>query len=342
MTASKIALVLGATGSIGYEAARALDAHGWVVRALTRDVDRAARTGASFYFVEGDATDPASVVQAARGASLIVHAANPPSYRGWSRLVLPMADSVIAAARASGARIVLPGTVYNYGPDAMPVLAPDSPQNPRTEKGRVRVALERRLEAAADDGVRTIILRFGDFFGPRLRSSWFRQGMVRPGRPITGVFNPGRAGIAHPWTYAPDGAEALARLADIEATLPPFARYHFAGHLDETGTTMVETVARLSTEPRVRITRVPWTALAVLGLFNETMRESARVKSFWRAPYRLDNASLVAAIGPEPHTPLRNAVRITLHGLGCPTKPEPGEPSGTSSTAPNNTSELPS
>jgi hypothetical protein len=46
----------------------------------------------------------------------------PPGYRDWARLVLPMIDNTIAAARASGARIVLPGTVYNYGPNAFPVL----------------------------------------------------------------------------------------------------------------------------------------------------------------------------------------------------------------------------
>jgi peptide-methionine (R)-S-oxide reductase len=43
---------------------------------------------------------------------LDVHAVNPPGYRGWSRLVLPMLDNTIAAASAVGATIVLPGTVY--------------------------------------------------------------------------------------------------------------------------------------------------------------------------------------------------------------------------------------
>ena len=111
--------------------------------------------------------DRGSVTGAAAGADVVVHAVNPPGYRDWENLVLPMIDSTIAAAKASGARVFLPGTVYNYGLDAFPTLREASPQNPATRKGAVRVELERRLEAAAREGVRSLVLRFGDFYGPR-------------------------------------------------------------------------------------------------------------------------------------------------------------------------------
>ncbi len=35
-----------------------------------------------------------------QGVSLIVHAVNPPGYRNWGQLVLPMIDNTIAAAQA--------------------------------------------------------------------------------------------------------------------------------------------------------------------------------------------------------------------------------------------------
>jgi len=73
-----------------------------------------------------------------KGSSLIVHAANPPGYRDWDKLVLPMLDNTIAAAKAMGARIVFPGTVYNFGPDAFRMLREDSPQHPTTRKGAIR------------------------------------------------------------------------------------------------------------------------------------------------------------------------------------------------------------
>lgn len=54
------------------------------------------------------------------------------------KLVLPMIENTISTPRASGARILLPGTIYNYGPDAFPVLREDSPQHASTHKGKIR------------------------------------------------------------------------------------------------------------------------------------------------------------------------------------------------------------
>src|SRR5690606_6767460 len=105
------------------EMARQLYAAGWSVRALhrraahQRGVHEAGGQTGRIEWLQGDAMNRDDVVAAAAGAALIVHAVNPPGYRRWSELVLPMIDNTIAAARASGARIVLPGTVYNFGPE---------------------------------------------------------------------------------------------------------------------------------------------------------------------------------------------------------------------------------
>ena len=117
--AGRTALVIGAAGGVGGESASALIRHGWRVRALTR---RPQPATPGIEWVAGDAMNAADVLAAAAGAAVIVHAANPPGYRDWDTLVLPMLDNTIAAAGAVGARIVLPGTVYNYGPDVFPAF----------------------------------------------------------------------------------------------------------------------------------------------------------------------------------------------------------------------------
>src|SRR6201999_3276231 len=76
---TKLALVLGANGGSGSEIAKALMAHGWRVRALVRTLKPGVLPGAEI--VTGDAMRRADVVAAAAGASLIVHAVNPPAYR---------------------------------------------------------------------------------------------------------------------------------------------------------------------------------------------------------------------------------------------------------------------
>ncbi|MDB5974601.1 MAG: rane protein, partial [Nevskia sp.] len=95
-----IALVIGANGGIGSELAGALGRHGWKVRALVRKAPVGGDT-ASIEYATGDAMRAEDVLRAAQGVSLIVHAVNPPGYRDWDRVVLPMLHNTIAAARVS-------------------------------------------------------------------------------------------------------------------------------------------------------------------------------------------------------------------------------------------------
>ena len=306
-------LVLGATGGIGGEVARTLHARGWTIRALSRDAGAAARKEPRFQWLQGDALDAASVLAAAQGASVIVHAVNPPGYRDWDKVVLPMLDSTIAAAQAVGARIVFPGTVYNFGPDALPALTEASPQHPTTRKGAIRVEMERRLEAA---GVPVIVVRCGDYFGPSAPSTWFSGGLIKPGKPVRAIQNPARGGIGHQWAYLPDVAETMARLLERATQLPRFAVYHMEGFYDADGTQMVSAIQRAVT-PRPRIKAFPWWIVPLLAPFVRFMRELLEMRYLWKQPVRMTNDRLVATLGAEPHTPIDDAVRTTLVGLGC-------------------------
>ncbi len=319
MANEKTALVLGATGGIGGETVAALRARGWTVRALhRRPRPLRERTGPEgIEWIQGDALNARDVIQAARGTRLLVHAVNPPGYRDWDRLVLPMLDSSLQAARTEGARLVLPGTIYNYGLDAFPVLTEDAPQNPHTRKGALRVAMERRLEEAAGQGTRVLIVRAGDFFGPRAGNNWFSQGLVKPGARPRRIQEPGTPGTGHAWAYLPDLAATLALLAGREAELPAFARFHFGGHWLEDGAEMGRSIQRVLGAPRVPIRRLPWALLTLAAPFNVTLREMREMRYLWRHSARLDNARLRAFLGEEPHTPLDVVVRTTLEGLGC-------------------------
>jgi nucleoside-diphosphate-sugar epimerase len=313
----KTALVLGATGGIGGEMARLLLARGWQVRALHRAPAQAAKEGDGLQWLAGDAMNRQDVVGAARGVQLIVHAVNPPGYRNWGTLVLPMIDNTIVAARASGARILLPGTVYNYGPDVLPQIDEDSPQHPVTRKGAIRVQLEARLQDAAGDGVRSLIVRAGDFFGPNSGNTWFAQGLVKPGKPVTSISNPSSRGVGHQWAYLPDVAETMLRLVERDDELPVFARYQMEGHWDADGTQMVAAIVRAAGRPDVKVSAFPWWVLPLAAPFVAVFREMREMRYLWREPVRLSNARLRAMLGSEPHTQLDTAVRATLKGMGC-------------------------
>ncbi|MBP1861031.1 NAD(P)H-binding protein [Rhizobium herbae] len=311
------ALILGATGGIGSAVARTLKARGWAIRALHRDAAKVAPKSPDFEWVQGDAMNAGDVLAAARDASLIVHAVNPAGYRNWGTLVLPMIDNTIAAAKAVGATVLLPGTIYNFGPDAFPLLHEKSPQNPVTAKGKIRAELERRLERASQDGVRVIVVRAGDFFGPGAANSWFSQGLVTPGKPVATVTYPGRKGTGHQWAYLPDVAETMARLVDRRKTLAPFAVYHMQGFWDEDGTRMVAAIRRASGNPDMKVKAFPWWMMPFVSPFVPLLKELREMRYVWQEPLRMPNDRLIAAIGAEPWTPIDAAVRASLADLGC-------------------------
>jgi len=320
MTGNNNVLVLGATGGIGGEVARQLVAAGWSVRALKRGGRQSTEPHDGITWIGGDAMNRDEVVAAAVGCSVIVHAVNPAGYRRWGELVLPMLDNTVAAATELGATVVLPGTVYNYGPDAFPVLSENSPQHPKTRKGALRVDMEKRLHAATTQGCRVIIVRAGDFFGPKPGNSWFSQGLIKPKQNVTAINLPGAQGVGHQWSYLPDVARTMLELLERRDSLPAFAPFHMAGHWDADGLQMAEAIRRAvrrrgGAEPRLRA--FPWWLIRLAAPFVVTFRELLKMRYLWNEPVRMSNARLVATLGHEPHTPLDVAVEATLEGIGC-------------------------
>ncbi|WP_322029400.1 NAD-dependent epimerase/dehydratase family protein [Paraburkholderia sp. J76] len=313
------ALVLGASGGIGSEVARQLHGAGWQVRALRRGGAPGKASASAIEWLDGDVLSREAVLNAAQDCQVIVHAVNPPGYRRWAQVVLPMIDNTLAAAAAVGATVVLPGTVYNFGPDTFPVLREDSPQHPLTRKGAIRVELERRMQAASEHDVRSIVVRAGDFFGPRVGNSWFAQGLVKRGAPVQVVRQPGTRGVGHAWSYVPDVARTMLELIERRAALPAFATFHMAGHWDADGSQIVDAICRVARRHGLKPQSKPfaWAFVRAISPFVTTLRELMEMRYLWREPLQLDNARLVTELGREPHTPLDEAVEATLLGLNC-------------------------
>jgi len=313
----KVALVLGANGGMGSEVTRSLLRRGWLVRGLVRREPSGLATAnhPQLQWIIGDAMRRQDVMDAAYGAAVIVHAVNPAKYHNWRGLALPMLDNTIAAAAAFQATVLLPGTIYNYA-DSTELLDEDAPHNPPTNKGAVRVEMEERLRDASWDRIRTIIVRAGDFFGAGANSSWFSQGMVQRGQPVRWVLNPGAEDQHHSWAYLPDVAETMVRLLEQRHSLPAFDTYHFRGHWLR-NSQLLDAVCHIAGISRRRVLRFPWWAIRAGAPLVEFCNEMREMQYLWEKPLKLNNAKLLARIGTEPHTPLEEALRTTLIGIGC-------------------------
>ena len=301
-------LVLGAAGRVGHAAAEAFRDAGWEVVSLVR-AGAAARAPRATEVVQSN--ERSAVVAAARGADVILHALNAP-YTQWRSVALAHAYAAIDAAEAAGATLIFPGNLYNYGAAMPPVLDESTPARPTSRKGQVRETIELRMREATERGVRTIVLRAGDYFGSG-RGSWFDLVIAKDlnrGR----VTYPGPLDRVHEWAYLPDLAAAMVRLADRRATLQAFQTFGFPGHA-VTGEELVAAIARaLSRELRVK--RMSWWFVRSFGKMFAMGRELAEIEYLWRAPHRIAGDRLKAVIGEIPHTPLDAAIAATLRDLG--------------------------
>ncbi len=135
-----------------------------------------------------------------------------------------MTQQVIGAALVSGARVVLPGNVYNFGAQLGP-WSHKTPQTPCTRKGQIRKDIEIMYKTA---GVRTLILRAGDFVASDGPANVIGKLMLKdfPKGRITTLGDPD-AIRAH--AYLPDWARAVVALLNQADTLPDFANVSFPG-----------------------------------------------------------------------------------------------------------------
>lgn len=203
----KTVIVLGAGGRAGVVTTRAFLAAGWRVKGFVRKAG-AARLAPGVEIVEGDASHRAALIAACGGADIIVNALNPP-YTEWRERALPMTENVIAAAEATGATHMFPGNVYNFGYHIPVGANEETAEIPSTEKAEIRIAMERLFRGFAEErGVRTIILRAGDFFGGSRSGSWLDLAILARLRKNIFTWG-GPMDIPHSFAWLPDFGRAL-------------------------------------------------------------------------------------------------------------------------------------
>lgn len=311
-------LVLGARGRLGMAVAQAFANAGWRVIGQIRPGTTASAPGVQWLPV--DLQDTAALTAAAQGATVVVHALNPP-YPKWQQEVPVLMEAAIQVTRALDACLMFPGNVYNFGQDMPELLTEDTPQSPTARKGHLRVAVEHRL---VDSGVRSVVIRAGDFFGGGT-GSWFDLALVKD---ITKgkMTYPGSMDVATPWAYLPDLARCFVAVADrLEQDPNALARnasFCYPGHRlsGRDWARFLEPIAHekgwLSSGQALKIGGMPWGVINALRLFVPMFRELAEMRYLWQKPHALDGSRLEAFMGTLPSTPMPQAVRAALAALG--------------------------
>lgn len=297
-------LVLGANGRIGQCVTRAFAEGGWAVIAQSRQAPiKPLPDGANPLLCDG--LDADALIPAARGAEVIINALNP-NYSRWETLYPPLWESVLRVARESHALLMLPGNVYNFGRNLPERLTEATPTVPDTSKARVRIALEGAMQDAAREGVDSVVLRAGDFFGGPGLGTWLDLVIAKDigrGR----VTYPGAPHLVHAWAYVPDLARTFVAIAQRRDMLKGFRVFHFAGH-SLTGeafhAALEQAVGR-----SLALRRLSWWPLRLAAPFAPMLRAILEMRYLWDRPHLLDDSLLRQFLGGDaPHTPLVDAL----------------------------------
>jgi len=281
----KTVLIMGASGNFGGQAATAFENAGWQVRRYKRGSD---------------------IVSAAQDVQVVVNALNPPGYKNWVQRIPEIAALGLVAARVSGATLIVPGNVYNFGTAPAP-WGPETPQQPKTRKGKIRVQMEQTLRAATD--VRVIVLRVGDFINPGAASTVFDIILTKNIR--KGIVTLlGDEAAAHAWAYLPDMARAAVGLAEIRTDLPRFADIPFAGHTLSARDIAVH-YGRILGRP-ITIKRFPWWMMRLLSPVWTLAYELLEMRYLSSHPHWMSDEQLSHYLPDFAVTPVEDMLRASL------------------------------
>lgn len=272
---TQTALILGATGRFGRNMALAFENAGWAVRRFDRKTD--------------------NLHTAARGADVIVQGWHP-SYELWAKDVPVLTKRVIEAAKRSGATVLIPGNVYVYGKDAPAIWREDTPHLADNPLGRIRTTMEAEFAAS---GVKTIVLRGGDFLDTEPSGNWFDMVIVK--NLSKGKFNyPGDTDIPRSWAYLPDMCRAFVMLAEKRAELPVFTTLNYEGY-----TLSGQQVATMLGVPAQQMS---WWPIYLTLPFWKLARPIIEMRYLWNKPHQMDGSALRELLPDFVETPAVEAV----------------------------------
>ncbi|PTX58000.1 dTDP-4-dehydrorhamnose reductase [Litoreibacter ponti] len=281
----KTVLILGANGRFGRNAQSAFSWANWNVATFDRATE--------------------SLPDAAWGADVIVNAWNP-AYPNWAKVVPKLTRQVIATARDTGATVLLPGNVYPYGPDMPAQLSETTPHAAPQGLGKIKAEME---AAYRDAGVRTIILRAGDFIDTEASGNWFDK--IITAKLEKGIVTyPGDLDTPHAWAFLHDVADAAVALAEQADSLPRFAEVQFDG-FTLTGRELHAALEQ-ATGRALKLQQMSWLPLTLARPFWPMAKYLQEMRYLWNTPHGLCGERL-RELAPELQpTPLIEALAASV------------------------------
>lgn len=303
----KTALVLGASGGMGYSIVKELSSRGVSVIAFARNKERLEKlfgNDDNVRIFNGDVFQVDDLKAAAKGIDVIFQSANIP-YKDWEGKLVSFMTNIVETAKVSSAKFVMVENIYAYGRSTGRKVCESTEKNPHTKKGKIRLQVEGIVK---NSGVEALIAHFPDFYGPNAENTILHftlQNVVENKR----ASYVGNKQIAREFIYTPDGAKAIVELASNENAYGQ--NWNIPGVNVITGNEIVEIIREVSGYQK-SVSTVSKNLIRLLGLFNANMREVVEMFYLNEEPVVLDGKKYESLIGPIPRTPYRKGLQETL------------------------------
>ncbi len=282
---TKTVLILGASGRFGRNAQCSFSWAGWDVRTYDRATD--------------------TLPDAAWGADLIINAWNP-AYTDWARDVPKLTAQIIETSRDTGATVLIPGNIYNYGPEMPDILSEGTPHRATNPLGRIRIEME---QAYRDAGVRTIILRAGDFIDIDASGNWFDKiitAKAAKGR----ISYPGNPDLPHAWAFLPDVTDMAAALAEQLDQLDTFSEFNVPG-FTLTGRELTDAISKV-TRREQHLRQMSWLPIMFARPFWSMATPLLEMRYLWDTPHQIMSNALQQRLPEFQPTSLEDALAASL------------------------------
>lgn len=301
------ALVLGASGGMGYSIVKELLQRGIDVIAFARGEAKLKKLFQSedkVSIITGNVFDLEELKKAAAGVDVIFHAMNIP-YPEWEKNLSLLMNNILKATKQANAKLVIVDNIYAYGKNPGYPVSENTQKNPHTKKGKIRLQLE---TMAKQSNLPVLIAHFPDFYGPNANNTILNYTFESVIKNKRSIFV-GDLKIPREYIFTPDGAKALVELAFNDSAYGQ--NWNIPGSGVITGDEIIA-ILREHTGYNKSVGKVTKGMVRFLGLFNKMMQEVVEMMYLTENPVVLNGKKLEEAIKTVPKTPYKQGIKQTI------------------------------
>ncbi|KPB06077.1 SDR family NAD(P)-dependent oxidoreductase [Bacillus sp. CHD6a] len=304
----KKAMVIGASGGMGYALVMELVSRGVDVVALARGREKLEELFAGeekVTLVAGDAESKEELIFAAKGVDVIFHAMNLP-YEEWKDKLLPITQNIIHAAEENGAKLAMVDNIYAYGKSVGNRLTENMEKKPHTKKGKLRKVMGETIHQSS---IPTLICHFPDFYGPNATNTYMHFTLDQLLKKRKGGFV-GPSDIEREFIYTKDGAWVMVELASRDVAYGQ--SWNIPAVSTITGREFEKMVKeQLGNDKQLSYITKPMFALYAL-VAGKGMREAVEMQYINAEPTILSGGKLEKFLGKMEGTSYEKGIKETL------------------------------